>query len=129
MDQHLTFDNHAKYTINRVSPKIYQLAKMRKYLTSKAALLVYKNMILPILEYGDIFLSAATRENRKKLQKLQNKALKCALAKDKTFSTNKLHKEAQLLKFKHRRKLHLLIHMHKISHIHNFTGWKRRTGT
>ena len=129
LDQHLTFENHTKYTINRVSPKIYQLAKMRKYLTSKAALLVYKNMILPILEYGDIFLSSATCENRKKLQRLQNKALKCALATDKTYSTNRLHIEAKLLKLKHRRKIHLLLNMHKLSHMPNFKGWKHRTGT
>ena len=110
LDQHLTFEPHAKYTINRIASKVYQLRKPKKFLTNKAALLVYKNMILPILEYGDIYLMSATKENRSKMQKLQNKALKCALDKEKRYSTNKLHKEAKLNKLKHRRKLHLLQH-------------------
>ena len=47
--------------------------------------MVYKSMLLPILEYGDVFLSAtigpcATVVNRKRLQLLQNKGLRCALA-------------------------------------------------
>ena len=126
LDQHLTFENHAKYTLNRVSSKIYLLTRMRKYLTSRAALLIYKNMILPVLEYGDVFLSSATKENRSKLQKLQNKALKCALGRDKKYNTSNLHKEAKLLKLKHRRKLHLLLNMHKLSNISGFKGWKNR---
>ena len=36
----------------------------------KAALMVYKNMLLPMLEYGDVFLSATTNVNRKRLQTL-----------------------------------------------------------
>ena len=50
LDQHLTFKNHAQQTINKVLAKVYQLKKMRKFLSNKAALLIYKNMILPILE-------------------------------------------------------------------------------
>ena len=92
LDQHLTFKNHAQHTINKVSAKIYQLRKMRKFLSQRAALLIYKNMILPITEYGDIFMLSAPKELRNRLQKLQNKALKCALNKEK-------------LKLKHRRAL------------------------
>ena len=126
LDQHLTFDNHAKYTIDRVSAKVYQLKKIRKLLTKKAALLIYKNMILPIMEYGDIYMTSATQDNRKKLQKLQNKALKCALEKDKRFNTNLLHDEAKIHKLKHRRKTHLLQHMYQISTTPEFQGWKVR---
>ena len=126
LDQHLTFDAFAKQVINRVSTKIYQLRKLKQFLSNKAALLVYKNMILPILEYGDIYLQSASSENRKKMQKLQNKALKCALDKEKRYNTNKLHKEAKLQKLKHRRKLHLLQHMYQVAHMPTFSGWKRR---
>ena len=105
LDQHLTFKNHAQHTINKVSAKIYQLRKMRKFLSQRAALLIYKNMILPIMEYGDIFMLSVLKELRNRLQKLQNKALKCALNKEKRYNTKALHTEAKILKLKHRRAL------------------------
>ena len=54
---------------------------MRSFLTVNAAILVYESMLLPILEYGDVFLSAATVINKKRLQTFQNKGLGCALGK------------------------------------------------
>ena len=116
LDQHLTFDGHAKYVLNRVAAKVYQLRWLKEFLTNRAALMVYKNMILPIMEYGDIYLISASKENKNKLQKLQNKALRCALDKEKRFSTQKLHEEAKLLEVKDRRRIHLLLHMFQISH-------------
>ena len=126
LDQHLTFKNHAQQTINRVSAKIYQLKRLPQFISNKAALLIYKNMILPILEYGDILLTSAPKELRGRLQKLQNKAPKCALGKDKWYNINALHKEAKLLKLHHRRKLHLLEHFFRLSHMPNFKEWKKR---
>ena len=38
-------------------------------------------MLLPILEYGDVFLSASTDVNKRRLQILQIKSLRCALNK------------------------------------------------
>ena len=70
--------------------------------------MVYKGMILPILEYGDVFLHSASVENRKRLQILQNKGLRCALCKDIDTSTVDLHTEANLLKLHFRREQHIL---------------------
>ena len=115
LDEHLSYEAHTKSIISKVSGKVLQLRKIRSVISSKAALLIYKNMILPILEYGDIYLSSATMELRKKLQTLQNRALKCALGKDKFYRTNRQHKEARLDKLKVRRHRHILIHMYQIS--------------
>ena len=128
LDQHLTFDNHAKYIIDRVAAKVYQFRKLKKFLTNKAALMVYKNMILPIMEYGDIYLVSATKENRIKLQRLQNRALKCALDKQRDYNIRELHREAKLDKLRLRRKIHILQHMYKLSCMPDFPGWKRATG-
>ena len=66
-------------------------------------------MLLPIIEYRDIFLSAASVLNRKKLQTIQNKGLRCALNKGVFMaSTDELHAETGLLKLKYRREQHLL---------------------
>ena len=67
LDEQLSMDTHANSVIQKVSNKIYQLTKIRSFITKRAATLIYKNMILPILEYGDIFLHSATQRVRKKL--------------------------------------------------------------
>ena len=85
---------------------------MRSFLNSTAATLVYKNMILPIIEYGDLFTVGATACNRKRLQILQNKGLRCALGRDINTSVLELHREAKLLKLKYRRDLHMLSNMY-----------------
>ena len=73
---------------------------MRSFLNTKEATHVYKNMILPVIEYGDVFLVGATAANRKKLQILQNRGLRCALGRDIDATTDDLHVEVNLLKLK-----------------------------
>ena len=124
LDEQLNYEQHAGNTIRRVSDKIYQLRKLRSFLNNKAALLVYKNMILPILEYGDVFFSSTILKTRKKLQTLQNQGLKCALNKDRLFNTNLLHSEAKLQKLKWRRKQHIGQLVFQTTKLKNFKNWK-----
>ena len=86
-------------------------------------------MILPVLEYGDIFLHSASQKIRKKLQTLQNKALRCALNKEKYTETNVLYGEAKILKLKERRHIHVLLHMFQLSQMPNFKIWKTHKTT
>ena len=106
LDNQLNYSLHVSKVIASVSGKLKQFQRMRGFLS--AALLVYKCMLLPVLEYGDVFLSAATAVNRKKLQTLQNKGLRCALNKGLETSSESLHTEANILKLKYRREQHLL---------------------
>ena len=108
LDGQLNYNKHVNKVIAGASLKLKQLKRMRSFLNTKAATLVYKNMILPIIEYGDIFLASTTAVNRKRLQVLQNKGLRCALRRDMDTSSVELHTEAKLLKLKYRRELHLL---------------------
>ena len=124
LDEQLTLETHATALITRVSNRIYQLTKIRPFITKKAALMIYKNMILPILEYGDVFIHSAPQKVRKKLQTLQNKALKCALQKDKYYNSIDLHTEAKLLKLKNRRHIHILLHMFQLAQMPGFKLWK-----
>ena len=70
---------------------------------------------LPILEYGDVFLSTSTAINRRRLQILQNKGLRCALNKGIESSNNDIHYEARLHKLKYRREQHVLNYMYDLS--------------
>ena len=111
MDSQLNFNMHVQRTIATVTDKLKQFRRMRFFLDTKAAVLVYKNMILPLLEYGDIFLTGTTVDNRRKLQVLQNKGIRCALNRDRETSISDLHSEIQLSKLNKRRELHLLNYM------------------
>ena len=108
LDEPLNYESHARLTINRVKLKIIQLKRMRSFLNKKAAILIYKNMILPIMEHGDIFLASLSVATKKKLQIMQNKALRTALGMDQDHCTTALHKEAKLLKLDTRQKAHML---------------------
>ena len=80
---------------------------MRNVLSVKAAIIGYKGTILPLLEYGDLFMLSTSLVNRRKLQTLQNKRLRCALNKGIEIGSNDLHKEAKVLKLQFRREQHL----------------------
>ena len=105
LDPSMTLKIHVNKVINRVTNRVKQLTST--FLTNKAALLVYKNMILPVMEHGYIFLSAATKANKNKLQTLQNKALHIIHNVDKYHNSEILQKESNLMRLKHRREIHL----------------------
>ena len=111
LDSQLNYNLHVTKVISLVTGKLNQFRRMRKFLTTRAALMVYKGMLLPLLEYGDIFLVGASVCNRKKLQILQNKGLRCALNRDIDANVCDLHSEANLLKLHFRREQHILNYM------------------
>ena len=101
---------------------------MRFFIDVKSATVVYKNMILPMIEYGDIFLVGTNLENRKKFQILQNKGLRCVLNMDKDTSRRELHGEGKILQLKHRRELHLLSYMYDMSRVPSKLKRTRKVG-
>ena len=112
LDCQLSYNVHVNKLIGSVSAKLKQFRRMRSFLNTNAALKVYKNMLLPMLEYGDIFLSAASNINRSRLQVIQNKGLRCALNKGIETSIDELHVQANLLKLKYRREQHVINFMY-----------------
>ena len=112
LESTMSLEGHIQKVIQRVTVKLTQLRKMRKFLNKEAALTIYKSMILPIMEYGNIFYDACTLESRKKLQKLQNKALRSALNEDMYSNVNDIHVKAKLNRLSHRRHKQTVLFMH-----------------
>ena len=52
------------------------LRKIRKYLTFDAAVTVYKQTILPIIDYAGFLLIACKMEDKNDVQKFQNDILR-----------------------------------------------------
>lgn len=71
----LTLDAHAQNIIGHVASKINELSYLRVFVTSGIALTIYKSTIVPLLEYSNIIFSLISAKQRKKMQRLQNRAL------------------------------------------------------
>ena len=76
LDKNLKFQKHVKSIIKTLSYQIYLLSKIRPFLTEKAAVLIYKSMVLPYIDYGDTVYFSCTKDLLNKLQRMQNRALK-----------------------------------------------------
>ena len=77
---------------------------MRKYLTRESALKIYKSMILPHFDYGDIVYGTANKNGLDRPQRLQNKI---CTNYDHRYCTDELHHEVKCPKLEARRSAHL----------------------
>ena len=85
------------------------ICKIRKYVDNRTALLIYKQAVLPIVEYAFVLISC-TIEQRYDLQILQNNALRMCnryrlLGR---IRTDRLHTECKILGLEQRRRKQLL---------------------
>ena len=113
LDTNLNFKAHYSDLINSVQYKIHFLSKIRKFLTIKTALLLYRTAILPLIDYGDFIYDQDVHYFNNKLQVLQNRALriicKSPIIVGQYISTLDLHQLAKLPSLKQRSLFHLLI--------------------
>ena len=104
-------------TKKRVLNKLFNLRKLRHYITDKSALAIYKQTILPILDYAGFMFISCTKSDRNDLQILQNDALRTCYnvrRRDK-LSISNMHTRANLLSLEQRRTFQLLslMYIHK----------------
>ena len=107
LDSVLSFNSHVKNVISMVLYKLNLLSKVRKYLTDTVALKIYKSMILPYFDYGDVIYGSASKEGLDKLQRLQNKGLKICKGFNRRHGTDDLHRITKCPKLGARRVAHL----------------------
>ena len=108
VDDKLSFKNYSIKCSNRANNKIYQLKKIRGCITTKCALTIYKSMVLPLVEYGGLFLDTCTDNVQTKIQRLQNRTLRIIYKQDNYVNMYDLHNTANLLPLKLRREIALL---------------------
>ena len=108
VDENLTFNEHALKVTNNVISKLHLLSLLRKQITCKCAVAVYKTMILPLFDYGNVFLTSCNEAVITKLQRLQNRGLRVVLKRNCYASVNLLHVDAKILPLKYRQKLSVI---------------------
>ena len=92
LDMNFTHKKHLENCIRSTSYKTLLLSKVRKYITTDAAIRIYKTMILPLVDYGDILYDGTNSALLTKLQTLQNRCLRLCMYKNCYMSVNDLHK-------------------------------------
>ena len=58
IDNALTFNEFLKGKCDKINLRLYQLIKMRKYITSDIACTIYKQVILPLMDYADFLIDS-----------------------------------------------------------------------
>lgn len=89
----LTFTTHLKNLINKVS----LLHRIRKSLTDKVALQLYKTIILPVMDYGDLFYHHQNAKLVKKLLTIQNRCVRIIARLPTLTNTEEEEKKLNLL--------------------------------
>ena len=90
-----------------MSYKANLLAKIRRFLTNHVALKIYKSMILPYCDYGDVIYNAAGQEGLEKLQRLQKWCLKISMGFNIRYGTRALYTVTKMPRLEHRRSAHI----------------------
>ena len=110
LDDKLTFTPYYNHVKRTVESKIFILSKIRKYVNNNTALLIYKQAVLPLVEYAGFVLYSCTIGQKKELQTLQNNALRMCKSYyllDR-ISIVRLHEECKILGLEQRRRKQLL---------------------
>ena len=87
-----------------------KLTKLKRFLDKGMRVLVYKQTILPVLEYADFVYYLCNKNQRDKLQRMQNRSLRECLSiyNPRDVSTKELHTRVNLNTLSERRMAHLL---------------------
>ena len=112
----LNYNKHLENVIKSISYKSLLLAKIRKYITQDVAIRIYKTMILPVLEYGDVLYDGVNKKLIGKLQTIQNRCLRTCLLPQEHTPTIRLHEICGIGNLVMRRKMHLQLYMFKQKH-------------
>ena len=76
LDHILSYDKHLDSVSNKTTQKLYIFRKIRRFISQATAIIVYKQMILPFLEYCSILFNSGKRLKIDKIDKIQSKCIR-----------------------------------------------------
>ena len=120
IDRRLNFEKFLDGTISRVNGRLITLARIRKFTDEFTSLMIYKQTILPILDYVSILVNSSTQRKIAKLQPLQNRAVRIVKKLNGHVNTQDMleyHKKLRLKMLNNRRKMFMLMLMYKLSRL------------
>ena len=87
----LTIDEYVQNVYKKANYKVYMFSKIRKYMTLYAAIMIYKQTILPYMDYSSFLMDSAYNYSLSKLDKIQKRCLRLIEFKDKAHREKDLH--------------------------------------
>lgn len=102
IDKNLTFKENFDYVLRKLATKVSFLRRQRKMLDTETALLLYKALVAPHLDYCSSILFLANETQLKEMQKVQNRALRIILKKDRYANVETMLSTTDLLDVKQR---------------------------
>ena len=87
--------------------KLNSLRRIRRSVSERSAITIYKATILPIFDYNDIIYHLLTKQQLTKLQRMQNRALRLVFM-GRTLSVADMHELAKVEYLEQRREAHLM---------------------
>ena len=122
LDECMTLTANFNSIFKKFSHKIFQFGKIRKYMDTNTRVLVYKQTILPLVEYVSFMLCLNSAGVVDKLQKLQNRCLRFCLNINNPLelSVVRLHQTARVNMLEVRRDVQLLNLMYSLKSNNRF---------
>ena len=118
IDHNLDWDEYVNFLRKDIIKKLYLFKRIRNYISQNIALMFYKTILQSKLDYCDVVWRNIMKKSVKKLQVLQNRALRIILKVDARYSTISLFQQLKLDFLEKRRDKHALYMMYKIAN-HN----------
>ena len=76
LDSEMNLTTLLAVTKKTVTSRLFNLRKLRHYITEKSALTIYKQPILPAFDYAGFMIILCNKSDRHDLQVIQNDALR-----------------------------------------------------
>ena len=113
LDQTLNYKYHSENLLRLINHKLYMFSKIRRYLNVTSALAIYKTMILPYFDYGDIIYMSSNIPEIRKLDKNHIRGLRIGFKIQGKIEDNDLFNLANISNLENRRKVHLRNFMYR----------------
>ena len=117
LDEEMTFQPMLKQVKKTITNRLFNLRKIRKYIMDKAAVSIYRQTIVPIIDYSGFVIITCCKSDRYDLQKIQNDILRVcyrSYLKDR-IKISDLHIKANMLSLEQRMRKQLLWLMYIMS--------------
>ena len=116
IDSCLKWKKHVSNLSARMYPKLKILNRISAFLGCKTLLRIYKQTILPALDYGCMVWAECGKGNSQRLERLQNQAMRIILSANRKTCTQVMRTKLGLLSLNSRRRFLRLQLVYKIIH-------------
>ena len=111
----LSFDEYVKNVYKKVNYKVYMFSKIRKFITTHAAIMIYKQTITPYLDYASFLMDSAHMYTLSSLDKIHKRCMRLIeykSKKDREKDITTLMRTYRIQSIRKRRKVQLLSFMY-----------------